>query len=69
MVLDIEPQESLEMWCWEKKLRISWSKFKTNTSILEQIDTPQIDFVIHVPLTTKLNGHVSRREDDTLEKN
>ena len=59
---------SFEMWCWRRMLRISWTEHKTNTFVLEQIDTPDrlCDTIDRIKL--KYFGHVSRREGDNLEK-
>ncbi|CAH2235491.1 jg1850 [Pararge aegeria aegeria] len=51
----------LVMWYWRRMLRIPWNAFRTNKSILEELDiTQRLSSMVQARILTFL-GHVSRR--------
>jgi hypothetical protein len=65
---DRDRVNAFEMWIWRRMLRVLWTAKRTNTSILEEIKPGKrlIDIIKYRIL--KYFGHISRREDSSIEK-
>lgn len=60
--------DALEMWCWRKMLGISWTDFRTNVSIIQELGiTQRLSAVVQSRILTYF-GHVSRRNNDSIER-
>lgn len=60
--------DALEMWCWRRMLQISWTEFRTNQSILQELCIKQrLSSIVQGPILTFF-GHASRRGDDSVER-
>ncbi|CAH2265177.1 jg16833 [Pararge aegeria aegeria] len=58
----------LEMCCWRRILRIHWNAFRTNKSILEELGiTQRLSSIVQTRILTFF-GHVSRRDNDSIER-
>ncbi|CAH2260556.1 jg18261 [Pararge aegeria aegeria] len=58
----------LEMWCWRRMLRIPWNAFRTNKAILEELSiTQRLSSIVQARILTFF-GHVSRRDNDSIER-
>lgn len=55
--------DALEMWCWRRLLRISWTEHRTNVSILKELHIKQRLSSIVQLRTLKMFGHIIRNED------
>lgn len=60
--------DALEMWCWRKMLRISWTEFRTNVSILQELGIKQRLSSVVQSRILQYFGHVSRRGNDSIER-
>lgn len=60
--------DAFEMWCWRRMLRVSWTEHRTNQSVADEIQIPdQLSKIINRSIL-KYYGHISRRDDDNLER-
>ncbi|KAJ0174897.1 hypothetical protein K1T71_010005 [Dendrolimus kikuchii] len=60
--------DALEMWCWRRMLRLAWTQFRTNVSILEELDIKQrLSSIVQGRILTFF-GHITRREDTSVER-
>jgi len=60
--------DALEMWCWRKMLGVSWTEFRTNESILQELGIGQrLSSIVRTRILTFF-GHVSRRGDVSVER-
>lgn len=59
---------ALEMWCWRKMLGISWTEFRTNVSILRELGITQRLSTVVQSRILQYFGHVSRRNNDSIER-
>ena len=60
--------DALEMWCWRRMLRISWTQRRTNVSILEELHIKErLSAVVHGRIL-RYFGHVTRRETESIER-
>ena len=59
--------DAVELWCWRRLLRVSWTARRSNQSILKEINSE--DSLERMMLKLKLQyfGHLMRRTD-SLEK-
>ncbi|CAH2238710.1 jg17578 [Pararge aegeria aegeria] len=56
------------MWCWRRMLRIPWNAFQTNKAILEELGiTQRLSSIVQARILTFF-GHVSRRDNDSIER-
>lgn len=60
--------DALEMWCWRKMLGVSWTEFRTNISILQELGIKQRLSAIVQARILQFFGHVSRRGNDSIER-
>lgn len=60
--------DALEMWCWRRMLRVSWTEFRTNASILQELGIKQRLSALVQSRILKLFGHISRRNNDSLDR-
>ncbi|CAH2257430.1 jg15810 [Pararge aegeria aegeria] len=58
--------DALEMWCWRRMLGVSWTEFRTNISILQEIGIKKRLSALVQSRILKFFGHVSRRESDSI---
>uniref|UniRef100_A0A2H1W7G4 SFRICE_021062 n=1 Tax=Spodoptera frugiperda TaxID=7108 RepID=A0A2H1W7G4_SPOFR len=56
------------MWCWRRMLRVSWTEFRTNASILQELGIKQRLSTLVQSRILKLFGHISRRDNDSLDR-
>ncbi|PZC84789.1 hypothetical protein B5X24_HaOG203779 [Helicoverpa armigera] len=60
--------DALEMWCWRKMLGISWTEFRTNVSILQELGvTRRLSTIVQTRILQYF-GHVSRRDNNSIER-
>ena len=59
--------DALELWCWRKLLRVSWTARKSNQSILKEISPEYSLEGLMLKLKLQYFGHLMRRAD-SLEK-
>ena len=60
--------DALEMWCWRKMLGISWTEFRTNVSILQELGiTKRLSTIVQTRILQYF-GHVSRRDNNSIER-
>ncbi|XP_063547168.1 uncharacterized protein LOC134754758 [Cydia strobilella] len=60
--------DDLEMWCWRRMLRISWTQRRTNISILQEFKvTQRLSAIVHSRIL-RYFGHITRKEDDAMER-
>lgn len=60
--------DALEMWCWRRMLGVSWTEFRTNQSILQELGIKQrLSSVVQSRILTFF-GHVSRRGELSIER-
>ena len=60
--------DALEMWCWRKMLGISWTQFRTNVSILQELGIKQrLSSIVQGRILTFF-GHITRRGDTSMER-
>ena len=55
--------EAMEMWCWRRMLKFSWTERKTNESILDDIGRRRKLLAVIRRRQMRFLGHVVRRED------
>lgn len=60
--------DAFEMWCWRRMLRIPWTDYRTNTSILNELRIKDRLSTICRRRILQFFGHISRRENDNLER-
>lgn len=60
--------DALEMWCWRKMLGVSWTEFRTNASILDELSIKERLSTQVRSRILKFFGHVSRRGNDSIER-
>ena len=54
--------EAVEMWCWRRMLRISWTERRSNTNILESIGSRRELLALVRKRQMSFFGHVMRAE-------
>ena len=55
--------DALEMWCWRRLLRISWTAHRTNISILNELHIKRrLSSTVQLRILTMF-GHITRNED------
>ncbi len=55
--------DALEMWCWRRLLRISWTAHRTNISILKELNIKErLSSTVQIRIL-RFFGHVTRKED------
>ena len=59
--------DTLELWCWRRRLRIPWTARRANQSILKQISPEYSLQGLMLKLKLQLFGQMMRRTD-SLEK-
>ena len=59
--------DALELWCWRRFLRISWTARKSNQSILKEINPEYSLEVLMLKLKLQYFGHLTWKAD-SLEK-
>ena len=60
--------DALEMWCWRKMLGVSWTEFRTNESILRELDIKQrLSSIVKARILTFF-GHISRQSDISMQR-
>ena len=59
--------DALELWCWRRLLRETWTAWRSNQSILKEINPEYSLEVLMLKLKLQYFGHLMRRAD-TLEK-
>lgn len=65
---DCKRIDAFEMWCWRKMLRIPWTAFRTNASILAKLKIKVRLSTICVKRILEYFGHIARKDEDNLEK-
>lgn len=60
--------DAFEMWCWRKMLRIKWTAFRTNISILTKLSIKTRLSTICLKRVLQYFGHIARKDGDNLEK-
>ena len=56
-----------ELWCWRRRLRVSWTARRSNQSILKEISPEQSLERLMLKLKLQYFGHLMQRTD-SLEK-
>ncbi|CAH2244237.1 jg20181 [Pararge aegeria aegeria] len=60
--------DALETWCWRRTLGVSWNEFRTNISIIRELDIKQrLSTLVHSRIL-KFFRHVSRRHSNSIER-
>ncbi|KAI8442208.1 hypothetical protein MSG28_005792 [Choristoneura fumiferana] len=60
--------DALEMWCWRRMLGVSWTEFRTNESILQELGIKQrLSSMVQSRILTFF-GHICRKEDAAMER-
>ncbi|KAI8433901.1 hypothetical protein MSG28_015827 [Choristoneura fumiferana] len=60
--------DALEMWCWRRLLRVSWTQHRTNVSILKELGIGErLSTAVHSRIL-QFFGHVTRRGGDSVER-
>ena len=59
--------DAVELWCWKRLLRVSWTERRSNQSILKEINPGYSLEGLMLKLELQYFGHLSRRAD-LLEK-
>lgn len=55
--------DALEMWCWRRLLKIPWTAFRTNVSILKELHIKdRLSSTVQLRIL-KFFGHISRNEN------
>lgn len=55
--------DALEMWCWRRLLKIPWTAFRTNKSILKELHIrDRLSSIVQLRIL-KFFGHISRNEN------
>ncbi|KAI8429179.1 hypothetical protein MSG28_007716 [Choristoneura fumiferana] len=60
--------DALEMWCWRRMLRVSWTQHRTNLSILEELQVKERLSSIVRSRILRYFGHVTRRGEHSIER-
>lgn len=60
--------DALEMWCWRRMLGVSWTEFRTNASIIQELGVKQrLSSIVQCRILTFF-GHITRREGVSVER-
>ena len=59
--------DALELWCWRRLLRVSWTARRANQSILKEVNPEHSFEGLMLKLKLQYFGHLMRRTD-SLEK-
>ena len=59
--------DALELWCWRRLLRVSWTARRSNQSILKEISPEYLLEGLMLKLKLQYFGHLMQRAD-SLEK-
>ncbi|KAI8433243.1 hypothetical protein MSG28_015319 [Choristoneura fumiferana] len=60
--------DALEMWCWRRMLGVSWTEFRTNESILQELGIKQrLSSIVQSRILTFF-GHICRKGDAAMER-
>ena len=59
--------DGFELWCWRRLLRVSWTAWRSNHSILKEISPGYSLEGLMLKLKLQYFGHLMRR-GDSLEK-
>ena len=54
--------EAMEMWCWRRMLKVSWTEMRSNTNILETIDSQRELLAVMRKRQMIFFGHVMRAD-------
>ena len=65
--VDCQRIDAFELWCWRRRLRISWTARRSNQSILKKINPEYSLEGLMLKLKVQYFGHLIRRTD-SLEK-
>ncbi|KAJ8724798.1 hypothetical protein PYW07_015756 [Mythimna separata] len=60
--------DAFEMWCWRKMLRIPWTAFRTNVSILKELKISSRLSSECLRRILKYFGHIARKDGGNLER-
>lgn len=60
--------DALEIWCWRKMLGISWTEFRSNVSILQELGIKERLSALVETRMLKFFGHISRKGNDSIER-
>ncbi|XP_062532329.1 uncharacterized protein LOC134201487 [Bombyx mori] len=60
--------DAFEMWCWRRMLRIPWTAFRTNVSILKQLGIKIRLSTVCLKRILEYFGYIARKDGDNLEK-
>ena len=65
---DFSKINAFELWCYRRMLQISWKAHKTNEYVLSKVTT--VKSLVNIINKRKLDyfGHISRRDNNNLEK-
>ena len=55
--------DAFELWCWRKLLRVPWTAWRSNQSILEEISLEYSLEGLMLKLKLRYFGHLMRRTD------
>ncbi|PZC86879.1 hypothetical protein B5X24_HaOG201738 [Helicoverpa armigera] len=56
------------MWCWRRMLGVSWTEFRTNASIIQELGVKQrLSSIVQCRILTFF-GHITRREGVSVER-
>ena len=64
---ECQRNDTFELWCWRRLLRVSWTAKRSNRSILKEISPEYSLEGLMLKLKLQYFGHLMRRTD-TLEK-
>jgi len=56
--------ENFEMWCWKRMLKVDWTEFRTNDSVLNEISEPRGLLRSIEERRWKIIGHTLRHEEE-----
>ena len=60
--------DAFEMWCWRKMLQIPWFAFRTNESILRELNVKTRLSSLCLRRILEFFGHIARKEGHNLEQ-
>ncbi len=60
--------DAFEMWCWRRMLRIPWTAFRTNVSILRELKISSRLSSVCLRRVLEYFGHIARKEGNNLER-
>ncbi|KAA5661874.1 hypothetical protein F3G64_34070 [Pseudomonas aeruginosa] len=60
--------DAFEMWCWRKMLRIPWTAFRTNVSILQELKISSRLSSECLRRILEYFGHIARKDGSNLER-